>query len=92
MAMEFGKVEFPSDRQLQDDFRDLVSRLLVFKSSERLGVVGKVSAHKFFSRVDTERVSRKEYNPPFKGDQRDLDKNISVTVGDNCFDEEFADF
>ena len=92
MAMQFGKVEFPSDRQLQDDFKDLVSRLLTWKASERLGVVGKVSAHQFFSRVNTGKVFRKEYNPPFKVDQRDLDTNVSVAVGDIYFDEEFADF
>ena len=92
MAMQFGKVEFPSDRQLQDDFKDLVSRLLTWKASERLGVVGKVSDHQFFSRVNTGKVFRKEYNPPFKVDQRDLDTNVSVAVGDIYFDEEFADF
>ena len=92
MAMQHGKVEFPGDRQLQDDFKDLIRRLLMWKSSERLGVISKVSAHPFFSRVDTEKVLRKGYNPPFKVDQRSPDTNISVTVGDICFDEEFADF
>ena len=92
MAMQLGKVEFPSNRQLKDDFKDLTAKLLRWKSSERLGVIAKVSDHHFFSRVDTGRVIRREYNPPFKVDQRNLDTNISFTVGDICFDEEFADF
>jgi len=92
MAMQLGKVEFPGDRQLKDDFKDLIAKLLRWKSSERLGVVAKVSDHQFFSRVNTGRVMRREYNPPIKVDQRNLDTNISFTVGDICFDEEFADF
>ena len=92
MAMEFGGVEFPSDRDLQDDFKDLIRRLLVFKSSGRLGVIGKVSGHRFFSRVDQEKVLRKGYKPPIKVEQKQIDTDISVAVGDICFDKEFADF
>ena len=93
MAMQTGKVEFPSDRQLKDDLKDLIEQLLRWKSSERLGVIAKVSDHQFFSRVNTGKVLRKEYNPPFQVDHfRDLDTNISFTVGNICFDEEFADF
>ena len=91
-AMEFGEVEFPGDRDLQDVFKDLIRRLLVFKSSERLGVVGKVSGHPFFSGVDPEKVLRKGYNPPLNVEQKKLDTDISVAVGNICFDEEFADF
>ena len=78
--------------QIQRRSKDLIEQLLRWKSSERLGVIAKVSDHPFFSRVNTGKVIRKEYNPPFKPDQRDLDRNISFTVGDICFDEEFADF
>ena len=92
MAMEFGKVKFPVDRDLQDDFMDLIRRLLVFKSSERLGVVGKVSEHRFFSRVDLEKVLRKSYKPPIKGERKELKTDVSVPFGDICFDKEFADF
>ena len=92
LAMESGEVEFPGDRDLQDDFKDLIRRLLVFKSSERLGVVGKVSVHPFFSRVDLEKVLRKGYKPPIKVEQKQIDTDVSVAVGDICFDKEFADF
>ena len=63
MAMQTGKVEFPSDRQRKDDLKDLIEQLLGWKSIERLGVIAKVSDHQFFSRVNTGRVIRKEYNP-----------------------------
>ena len=39
MAMQTGKVEFLSDRQLKDDLKDLIEQLLKWKSSERLGVL-----------------------------------------------------
>ena len=79
--------------QIQRRSKDLIEQLLRWKSSERLGVLAKVSDHQFFSRVNTGKVIRKEYNPPFQVDHnRDLDTNISFSVGDICFDEEFADF
>ena len=90
--MEIEPKVMAMQRQLQEDFKDLIAKLLRWKSSERLGVIAKVSDHQFFARVDTGRVIRREYNPPFKVDQRNLDTNISFTVGDICFDEEFADF
>ena len=32
--MKFGKVKFPGDRDPQDDFNELIRRMLVFKSRD----------------------------------------------------------
>ena len=50
-AMESGEVEFTVDGNLLDDFKDLIRRLQVSKSSERLGVVGKASGHRLLLAV-----------------------------------------
>ena len=49
--MESGEVEFTVDGNLLDDFKDLIRRLQVSKSSERLGVVGKASGHRLLLAV-----------------------------------------
>lgn len=76
--MQLGKVEFPEQSPAKDDSRHLIAKLLRWKSSERLGVIAKVSDHHFLPELTPEKSDKKEYNPPFKVDQRNLDTNISL--------------
>ena len=79
----------------ESDMQDLVSSLLQYSLEKRLGVVGKVKKHKFFERIDWNKVIAKKCKPPIKLGKdliRNCDNNnnsegydFSVTSEDDAF-------
>ena len=90
-----SKTSIHVPKTFESDMQDLVSSLLQYSLEKRLGVVGKVKMHKFFEKVDWNKVNAKTCNPPIKLEKdltRNCDNNnnsegydFSVTSEDDAF-------
>ena len=85
-------------KTFESDMQDLVSSLLQYSLEKRLGVVGKVTKHKFFERINWNKLNAKTCRPPIKlGEEltRNCDYNNNSEVYDfsvTSEDDVFRDF
>ena len=93
-----SKASIHVPKTFESDMQDLVSSLLQYSIEKRLGVVGKVTRHKFFERINWNKLIAKTCRPPIKlGEEltRNCDYNNNSEVYDfsvTSEDDAFRDF